>query len=805
MPTSSPRRHLGSSIALTSLVGALAVTLPPTMAQAADAQTSITAIEVPATSTGTADGKAVIASLPTTSGNFDLVGLTWKTLPDGAVPQVRTLGGTGWSDWTTLEINVGASETGRGRLGTDPTYVGASTQVEARVLGSTGQQADDLRLSLVDTNKVTADESLPSSAGTSYGSAASGYTYATKPTVISRSQWGADESLLSYNGSGCVPANLDSTISAAIVHHTAGSNSYTKDQSASIVRGIYAYHVKTMGWCDIGYNFLVDKYGQVFEGRHGGVYNPVHGAHATSWNTNTVGVSVMMNSATAAQTDAAMSSVTKVLAWKLAGNYRDPAAKLTLAGKYINRIARHGDVMSTACPGTNITAYMPTLRTRVASAMGNWQTPIYQAWVAQGGEGGVFGSPHVMERGIAGGRVTDFAGGDIYQKSSTNATFALTGSVAARYESLGRTTSWLGWPTGSQEPGASTGLSVARFANGRIYHSSATGAHAVTTAMAAWMDANPSAGYPTAEAVNTSSTAGYQNFSTGRVSWQGGSYKRTLTPTPNPTPTATATPTVTPTKTATPARVVMGDQTGDKRADLISVQPDGSLRWFPTGSTAKSGAARTGTSLTGKYSWVSQVPDLDGDGKGELLARDIHGRLYLWRGLGSGKFTAKKLVGTGWNGLRELAVAPDMDGDAMPEVLGINAKFQLVRYTLSKDLRISRITVVGGDFTGMRRLSSVGDVNGDGFVDVLVVDSSSKLWRFSGSAGGGLAGTRVLAGWGWGAFTRVRGVGDLNGDGRWDLVAHGSTTTVRVYLNTTSGLKRGTDLMASTKGLGLTA
>ena len=70
----------------------------------------------------------------------------------------------------------------------------------------------------------------------------------------------------------------------AVVHHTAGSNSYTAAQSAAIVRAIELYHVKGNGWNDIGYNFLVDKYGQVFEGRIGGIERNVVGAHAEGFN-----------------------------------------------------------------------------------------------------------------------------------------------------------------------------------------------------------------------------------------------------------------------------------------------------------------------------------------------------------------------------------------------------------------------------------------------------------------------------------------------------------------------------------------
>src|SRR4029077_1663338 len=89
------------------------------------------------------------------------------------------------------------------------------------------------------------------------------------------------------------PPSYAPSVQFALVHHTAGTNSYTASQSAAIVRGIELYHVKGNGWNDIGYNLLVDKYGQVFEGRYGGVDRNVIGAHAEGFNTGSVGVAVL--------------------------------------------------------------------------------------------------------------------------------------------------------------------------------------------------------------------------------------------------------------------------------------------------------------------------------------------------------------------------------------------------------------------------------------------------------------------------------------------------------------------------------
>src|SRR6185369_8022061 len=112
---------------------------------------------------------------------------------------------------------------------------------------------------------------------------------AGSPKIISRAGWRANDEILRGK------PRYAGRVYFAVVHHTAGSNSYSAAQSPAIVRAIELYHVKANGWNDIGYNFLVDKYGQVFEGRYGGMERAVIGAHAEGFNTGSVGVAVIGN------------------------------------------------------------------------------------------------------------------------------------------------------------------------------------------------------------------------------------------------------------------------------------------------------------------------------------------------------------------------------------------------------------------------------------------------------------------------------------------------------------------------------
>ncbi|MGW1433306.1 N-acetylmuramoyl-L-alanine amidase [Streptomyces sp. NPDC002431] len=198
-----------------------------------------------------------------------------------------------------------------------------------------------------------------------------------KPPITSRAGWGADESM-----SPEAPEYLDG-VKAVFVHHTAGNSAYTCAESPAIVRSLYAYHVKSEGWKDIGYNFLVDKCGTVFEGRKGGVDRPVLGAHTYGFNRESAGIAVIGTYTDATAPAAVTTAVARVAAWKL-GQYKgDPAGTTTLTagasgknyfgkaftagGKYpFNQISGHRDGFNTQCPGTALYGQLGTVRALAA-------------------------------------------------------------------------------------------------------------------------------------------------------------------------------------------------------------------------------------------------------------------------------------------------------------------------------------------------------------------------------------------------------------------------------------------------------
>lgn len=198
-----------------------------------------------------------------------------------------------------------------------------------------------------------------------------------EPPIRSRAEWGADESI-----SPAAP-EYDKDVKVMFVHHTDGTNDYTCDQSPSIVRSIYAYHVQVSGWKDIGYNFLVDKCGTLYEGRKGGVGLPVFGAHTYGWNRESAAVAVIGDYTQTTATSAALTSIARLAAWKLGQYGADPAgtvqltagatqknlfaAGFTAGSKYtFDRISGHRDGYNTQCPGGLLYDQLPAVRTLAA-------------------------------------------------------------------------------------------------------------------------------------------------------------------------------------------------------------------------------------------------------------------------------------------------------------------------------------------------------------------------------------------------------------------------------------------------------
>jgi hypothetical protein len=191
------------------------------------------------------------------------------------------------------------------------------------------------------------------------------------PAIVSRAGWGADEEIVRAKPSFAPADRL------AVVHHTAGTNTYTAAQAAAIVRGIEVYHVKGNGWNDIGYNFLVDRFGTVYEGRGGGIEKNVIGAHSEGFNTGTFGVALIGNYAHATPPKAQQDALVTLLAWRLDVAHVDPLSTVGYtsggnlkfkSGKTVTlrAISGHRDTGPSECPGTGAYVLLPGIAKRVS-------------------------------------------------------------------------------------------------------------------------------------------------------------------------------------------------------------------------------------------------------------------------------------------------------------------------------------------------------------------------------------------------------------------------------------------------------
>ncbi len=317
----------------------------------------------------------------TSSEPFSAVGVTWAQDPgvDVAV-QVRTRAGGRWSDWTEIEVQAnstgdpGSPEAASPRAGSDPLYVGPSDGVQVRV-DSGAVKPRDLQLALIDPGTSAADATAAAGPRTLGGAVAEAAT--PLPSYVTRAQWGADESLRN-----CDPRTTP-TIKGGILHTTATGNDYTASQSAAVMRSMYAYHTKTLGWCDIGYNFLVDKFGTLFEGRYGGVSRAILGTHTGGFNSYTFGVSMIGNHDLVRPSTAMLATVEKVFAYKLGLYGLNPQGTTTYtsaggsatkypAGTVVTRsvISGHRDYSTKSCPGNYAYPLLPSIRAAVAARMG---------------------------------------------------------------------------------------------------------------------------------------------------------------------------------------------------------------------------------------------------------------------------------------------------------------------------------------------------------------------------------------------------------------------------------------------------
>jgi len=353
------------------------------------------------------------------SSPFGLVGVTWRgSLSSDAVIEVKVRENSQWSTWQQLTYSpdhgpsATSSEFKKSRSGTDPLITGMSTGVQVRLITAHRKLPKDIEVSLIASASWANDIQVVRSARASVTMQARRGSVITKtgalvnrPNIVSRSEWGADESWRDPS------PRVSKKLIAGFIHHTATTNSYNPADGPAQMRDLYAYFTKSLKYSDMGYNFLVDRYGVIYEGRAGcalsnpgncdGPSLPVIGAHTAGMNENTFAISAIGNfQTTPISKDTATSlvnSISALMAWKIAPYNLDPNAIAHIPStdtsglsQYQNGqtanvsvISGHRDVGRTVCPGKYLYAYVPTIRNQIAALLvGNIEnftvTPVAQ-------------------------------------------------------------------------------------------------------------------------------------------------------------------------------------------------------------------------------------------------------------------------------------------------------------------------------------------------------------------------------------------------------------------------------------------
>ncbi len=296
------------------------------------------------------------------ASRFTLAGVQWRG-SGTVVFRTRSMDGR-WSAWRRgapeAEDGPDAGSPERRLKGWaigNPWWVDVSDRVQARAIGSVTR----IRAHLVWSPETLIPLRTPAATAT--------------PPIVPRSSWGADESI--RRG----PPSYASEVRLAIVHHTAGRNGYTRAEAAAIVKGIQLFHVQGNGWNDIGYNFLVDRFGTIYEGRYGGIDRNVVGAHALGFNTGSVGIAVLGSYEDSAPSASAQEAIARLIAWRLDLAHVDPTAFLTFISggseRYasglpvlLSAVSGHRDTGFTACPGDALYARLGAIAAAARSVGG---------------------------------------------------------------------------------------------------------------------------------------------------------------------------------------------------------------------------------------------------------------------------------------------------------------------------------------------------------------------------------------------------------------------------------------------------
>ncbi|MGG5257989.1 FG-GAP-like repeat-containing protein [Phycicoccus avicenniae] len=689
-----------------------------------------------------------------------VVGATWApgALGGGDSVQIRVREKGVWQSWEDMPVeedehgpDPGTAEARSSRGSTLPVVVdGEDAQVRVVTDRAT---APKVEVFFVDPGTSAADAGV----GDAVPGSASAAT--ARPTIHTRKDWGADESLKRSTPDY-------GQVQAGFVHHTVGTNSYSSAQVPGIIRGIYDFHVNGRGWNDIGYQFLVDRFGRIWEGRAGGVDKAVVGAQAQGYNSGSFGASVMGDFTSATPPAAVTTALANLFAWKFSVHGIPATGRVVIADKSFERISGHRDANQTSCPGARLYDRIPWLRTAVAGRLGT-RPP---STVHRSVDGG--GTPDLLA-GTDGTSSGPTAGSDLQVLRSASPTPVRPGvRIGTGWNRLRLITPTPDL-TGDGRPDVVAATSAGAL---RVYPGNGAGGFlamrergsgwgGITRVVATGDRTGDGRGdllvvrTDGALVLQVGDGAGW--FTSARVLATGfGAYRSV---------------------------VDAGDVDGDGVGDLFTITTATQVLELHRGT--RDGGVTAPVRWGAGWSGLDQLmsADLDGDGNGgDLLTRQADGRMRSYYADVAGHLPRVNTFGSGWGGLDSLSARVDWDGDGVPDVLGrVGATGDLRMYpgTGQRDFSPAPLRMSTG-VADANLVRIVGDVDGDGYADAVARTTAGDLVGLRGRGDGSFARVSARIGTGWGGLNLIQPVGDYTNDGVPDLVGRLPDGTLKVYAMT---------------------
>lgn len=697
-----------------------------------------------------------VTSTPVPVHGFGTVGVTWAETPaltDTAVTvSVRSRDVGSWSAWTQVPYDPEhgpdprSREGRRARPGTDPLLVGRVGEVQVRAHVAGGLPGD-LRLTVIDPGDGPTTTRTPAIDTRALAPGAGTRAAVTPaPEIYSRAQWGADESIRD-------PSSLHyGEVQAGFVHHTVTGNTYSRADVPAIIRSIYAYHVLTRGWSDIGYNFLIDKYGRIWEGRYGGVDRPVVGAHTLNYNDYAFAAAALGNFEEATPSAAMLQAYGALYAWKLGlHGVRPDDTRQQVGDRVFAAINGHRDAAATACPGWRLYDRLPTIRDEATNVQADWSSRERDTDLISTPD------PDLLVRRADTGEVVIVPTGGLLD-------FGAREVLADGFRGM---TAVVATPDVTGDGRADI---VARAADGvtRVYPGTAAGPLADPVAPTTMLRSRQ-----LVAAAGDLNRDGHNDVvarrpDTGMLEVYRGHDDGTFT------------------RQATEVSVSgydllagTGDLTGDRRQDLVARADNGRL-WVLPGDGHGGFDARLDAHVDAAgFDVITGYGDYTRDGRADLFVREAAtGDGYLLPGRGDGRFGHPHGPISRASGA-DLLSGGRLVGSRRVDLVG-RVGDQLVAYPNNDGFDLGEPVGTGVDASGADLLLAVGDWDGDGAGDFVTRSAATgALLLYRGDGRGDFAAPLRIGG-GFAAVHKLAAVGDVTGDGRPDLMGQ-VDQVMRIY------------------------